>query len=156
MKPRSLSPVASVKSTSKVIRSRVAPIASAIIAADSAKTSLSRRTFSARPGVSGGCENPMAVCVSADSYVEQSTDSVIVIVSTTSQAPLSTIPTMLVIPGWAPLPKIVEPPCSQAFWIRARSSSVCLPPVIHAALEHTLIPASSRRTSSSTLGQSGL
>ena len=67
MKPRSLSPVAAVNSTSKVIRSRSTPIASAIIAADSAKTSLSRRTCSASPGVSGGCEKPIAVCVSADS-----------------------------------------------------------------------------------------
>ena len=110
MKPRSESPVASVKVTSKVIRSSVTPIASAIIAADSANTSLSRRTFSARPGVSGACEKPIAVCVPADSYVEQSTDSVIVIVSTRSQAPESTMPTMLVMPGWAPLPKIVELP----------------------------------------------
>ena len=53
MKPRSVSPVAGVKVTSNVILSSLAPIASAIIAADSAKTSLSRRTLSARPGVSG-------------------------------------------------------------------------------------------------------
>ena len=156
MKPRSESPVASVKVTSKVSRSRVTPIASAIIAADSAKTSLSRRTFSASPGVSGACEKPMAVCVPADSYVEQSTDSVMVIVSTTSQAPESTMPTMLVMPGCAPLPKIVDRPCSQAFSMRARSSADCLPPVIQAALEQTLMPASSSRTSSSMLGHSGL
>ena len=67
MKPRSLSPVAAVKVTSKVSRSRVTPRASAIIAADSANTSLSRRTVSASPGVSGGCEKPIAVWVSADS-----------------------------------------------------------------------------------------
>ena len=67
MKPRSLSPVAAVKVTSKVIRSSFAPIASAIIAADSANTSLSRRTLSARPGVSGSCEKPIAVWVPADS-----------------------------------------------------------------------------------------
>lgn len=67
MKPRSLSPVAAVNVTSNVIRSSVAPMASAIIAADSAKTSLSRRTLSARPGVSGSCENPIAVWVPADS-----------------------------------------------------------------------------------------
>ncbi len=83
-------------------------MASAIIAADSAKTSLSRRTVSARPGVSGACEKPIAVWVSADSYVEQSTDSVIRISSTRSHDPLSTMPTRLVIPGCAPLPKIVE------------------------------------------------
>ena len=53
MKPRSESAVAAVKVTSKVILSSFAPIASAIIAADSAKTSLSRRTLSASPGVSG-------------------------------------------------------------------------------------------------------
>src|SRR5262245_32032630 len=40
MKPRSLSPVAAVKVTSNVILSSLAPIASAIIAADSANTSL--------------------------------------------------------------------------------------------------------------------
>ena len=28
--------------------------------------------------------------------------------STRSQEPLSTMPTMLVMPGWAPLPKIVD------------------------------------------------
>lgn len=67
MKPRSLSSVASVKVTSKLIRSTTTPRASAIIAADSANTSLSRRTFSARPGVSGACEKPMAVWVAADS-----------------------------------------------------------------------------------------
>ena len=104
----------------------------------------------------GGCENPIAVWVPADSYVEQSTDSVIVIVSTTSQAPESTIPTMLVMPGWAPLPKIVLRPCSQAFSTRARSSADCFPPVIHAALVQTLTPASSSRTSSSMLGHNGL
>jgi hypothetical protein len=76
--------------------------------------------------------------------------------STRSQAPLSTIPTMLVIPGWAPLPKIVVPPSSQAFRIRSRSSGDCLPPVIQAALEQTLTPAPSSAHSSSTLGQSGL
>ncbi len=69
MKPRSLSPVAAVNVTSNVIRSRVAPMASAIIAADSANTSLSLRTLSASPGVSGGSwENPpIAVWVPADS-----------------------------------------------------------------------------------------
>ena len=72
-----------------VAASALVCFASAIIAADSAKTSLSRRTCSARSGVSGDCEKPIAVWVSADSYVEQSTDSVIVIVSTTSQAPRS-------------------------------------------------------------------
>src|SRR4029079_11162201 len=64
MKPRSVSPVAAVNVTSNVILSSLAPIASAIIAADSANTSLSRRTFSsARPRVSESCENPIAVCV---------------------------------------------------------------------------------------------
>ena len=55
------------------------------------------------------------------------------------------MPTMFVIPGWAPLPKIVELPFSQAFRMRSRSSGVCLPPVIQAALEHTLTPDSSSR-----------
>ena len=32
------------------------------------------------------------------------------------------MPTMLVMPGWAPLPKIVESPFSQAFRMRSRSS----------------------------------
>jgi hypothetical protein len=59
--------VAAVKVTSNVTRSRVSPIASAIIAADSANTSLSRRTLSANPGVSGEHENPIARWVSADS-----------------------------------------------------------------------------------------
>ena len=59
--------MAVVNSTSKVSLSRVAPIASAIIAADSANTSLSRRTLSARPGVSGSWPNPMAAWVPADS-----------------------------------------------------------------------------------------
>ena len=59
-------------------------------------------------------------------------------------------------PGWAPLPKIVEPPCWQACSIRARSSGVCLPPVIQAALVQTLTPLSSSATSSSMLGHSGL
>jgi hypothetical protein len=67
MKPRSESPVAAVNSTSNVILSSLAPIASAIIAADSAKTSLSRWTLSAKPGVSGSCEKPIAVWVPADS-----------------------------------------------------------------------------------------
>ncbi len=156
MKPRSLSPVAAVNSTSNVSRSSLAPIASAIIAADSANTSLSRRTLSASPGVSGSWPNPIAACVPADSYVEQSTDSVIRISWTSSHAPERTMPTMLVMPGWAPLPKIVESPFSQAFRMRSKSSGDCLPPVIHAALEHTLTPASSRRTSSSTFGHSGL
>ncbi len=126
MKPRSLSPVAAVNSTSKVNRSSVAPIASAIIAADSANTSLSRRTLSARSGVFGSWPNPIAACVPADSYVEQSTDSVIRISVTFSQAPESTIPTMFVMPGWAPLPKIVEFPAVQAFRIRSRSSGALL------------------------------
>ena len=43
-------------------------------------------------------------------------------------------------------------PASQASSMRARSSGVCLPPVIQAALEQTLTPFSSRVTSSSTLG----
>ena len=67
MKLRSVSPVAGVKVTSNVILSSLAPIASAIIAADSANTSLSRRTLSASPGVSGFCEKPIAVWVPADS-----------------------------------------------------------------------------------------
>lgn len=66
------------------------------------------------------------------------------------------MPTMLVMPGWAPLPKIVELPVSQAFRMRSRSSGVCLPPVIHAAEEHTFTPDSSSRTSSSMLGHNGL
>ena len=41
----------------------------------------------------------MAVWVPADSYVEQSTDSVMRISSTRSQAPESTMPTTLVMPG---------------------------------------------------------
>ena len=76
--------------------------------------------------------------------------------STRSQEPESTMPTMLVIPGCAPLPKMVELPFSQAFRMRSRSSGDCLPPVIHAALEQTFTPASSSRTSSSMLGHSGL
>lgn len=67
MNPRSLSPVAAVNVTSNVIRSSFAPMASAIIAADSAKTSLSLPTLSASPGVSGSWENPIAVWVPADS-----------------------------------------------------------------------------------------
>jgi hypothetical protein len=66
------------------------------------------------------------------------------------------MPTMLVIPGCAPLPKIVELPFRQASSIRFRSCGVCLPPVIQAALEHTLTPDSSSRTNSSTLGHNGL
>ena len=64
--------------------------------------------------------------------------------------------TRLVMPGCAPEPKIVARPRSQASMIRARSSSVCLPPVIQAALVQTLTPASSSATRSSTLGHSGL
>ena len=59
-------------------------------------------------------------------------------------------------PGWAPEPKIVDRPRSHASRMRARSASLCLPPVIHAALVQTLTPASSSATSSSMLGQSGL
>ena len=59
-------------------------------------------------------------------------------------------------PGCAPEPKIVDCPRSHASTIRARSSSLCLPPVIQAALVQTLTPASSSATSSSMLGQSGL
>lgn len=92
----------------------------------------------------------------ADSYVEQSTDSVIRISSTRSQEPESTMPTMLVMPGCAPLPKMVDCPVAQAARMRSRSRGDCLPPVIQAALEHTLIPASSSRTSSSIVGHSGL
>ena len=99
MNPRSVSPVAVVNVTSNVIRSNSAPIASAIIAADSANTALSSATLSASPGVSGSQENPMAVWVPADSYVEQSTDSVMRISSTRSQAPESTMATALVMPG---------------------------------------------------------
>ena len=76
--------------------------------------------------------------------------------STRSHDPLRTMPTRLVIPGCAPLPKIVDPPRSQAFSIRARSSGVYLPPVIQAALVQTLTPFSSNVTSSSMLGHSGL
>ena len=76
--------------------------------------------------------------------------------STRSHDPLSTMPTMLVIPGCAPLPKIDVPPRSQAFSIRSRSSDDCFPPVIQAALEHTFTPASSSAQSSSMLGHSGL
>jgi hypothetical protein len=54
-----------MNTTSNVIRSSLVPMASAIIAADSAKTSLSGRTLSARPSVSGDCENPIACWVSA-------------------------------------------------------------------------------------------
>ena len=131
-------------------------MALAIIAADSANTSLSRRTLSARPGVSGGCEKPIAICVSADSYVEQSTDSVMTTESTRSHEPLSAMATRLVMPGCAPEPKIVDCPCSQASTMRPRSASLCWPPVIHAALVQTLTPAASSATSSSMLGQSGL
>jgi hypothetical protein len=81
---------------------------------------------------------------------------VILISSTRSHDPLSTMPTMLVIPGWAPFPNIVELPFSQAFRMRSRSSGVCLPPVIHAALEQTLTPPSNSRVSSSMSGHSGL
>ena len=78
---------------------RFAGWTSAIIAADSANTALSSATLSVSPGVSGSQENPMAVWVPADSYVEQSTDSVMRISSTRSQAPESTMPTTLVMPG---------------------------------------------------------
>ena len=98
----------------------------------------------------------MAVCVSADSYVEQSTDSVITTESTCSHEPLSAMATRLVIPGCAPEPKMVDCPRSQASTMRARSASLCLPPVIQAALVQTLTPAPSSSTSSSTLGHSGL
>ena len=67
MKPRSVSPVAAVKVTSKLIRSSSAPIASAIMAADSANTALSWATLSASPGVCGSQENPIEVWVAADS-----------------------------------------------------------------------------------------
>ena len=151
-----MSPVASVNSTSKVIRSRVTPDGvghhRGRLGEDLALASYRL----GQPGVSGAWEKPIAVWVSADSYVEQSTDSVIRISSTVSQEPLSTMPTRLVIPGWAPLPKMVELPCWQAFSIRARSSGVCLPPVIQAALVQTLTPLSSSATSSSMLGHSGL
>jgi hypothetical protein len=106
--------------------------------------------------VSGGSEKPIAVWVSADSYVEQSTDSVITTESTRSQEPLNAMPTRLVMPGCAPDPKIVDRPRSQASTMRARSASLCLPPVIQAALVQTLTPAPSNATSSSMLGQSGL
>ncbi len=66
------------------------------------------------------------------------------------------MPTMFVMPGCAPLPKIVESPFWQASSMRLRSCGVCLPPVIHAALVHTLTPDSSSRTNSSTLGHNGL
>lgn len=66
------------------------------------------------------------------------------------------MPTMLEIPGCAPLPKMLELPFSQAFRMRSRSSGVCLPPVIQAALVQTLTPASSSRASSSMFGHSGL
>ena len=59
--------------------------------------------------------------------------------------------------------------CSSAAWItggkqspedqariRARSESLCLPPVIQAALVHTLTPRSSSATRWSTSGHSGL
>ncbi|CNH86560.1 Uncharacterised protein [Mycobacterium tuberculosis] len=88
--------------------------------------------------------------------MEQSTDSVIRISSTRSQDALSTMPTMFVMPGCAPLPKMVELPRLQASSMRCRSAGVCLPPVIQAALVHTLTPDSSNRTSSSMLGHSGL
>lgn len=88
--------------------------------------------------------------------MEQSTDSVIRISSMRSHAPDSTMPTTLVMPGCAPLPKMVDLPVSQAVRMRSRSSGVCLPPVIQAALEHTFTPDSSSRTNSSTSGHSGL
>ena len=66
------------------------------------------------------------------------------------------MPTMFVIPGWAPLPKMVEFPRAQAARIRSRSASLCFPPVIHAAEVQTLTPADSSRSSSSMLGHSGL
>ena len=66
------------------------------------------------------------------------------------------MPTRLLMPGCAPLPKIVERPFSHALRIRSRSSGDCLPPVIQAAEEHTLIPDSSSATSSSMLGHNGL
>lgn len=59
--------MAAVNVTSNVILSSLAPMASAIIAADSANTSLSRRTLSASPGVSGSLPNPIAAMVPADS-----------------------------------------------------------------------------------------
>src|ERR1700744_3656219 len=76
--------------------------------------------------------------------------------STRSQEAVSTIPTMFVMPGCAPLPKIVELPRWHAARMRSRSCGVCFPPVIQAALVQTLIPDSSNRTSSSTLGHNGL
>ncbi len=76
--------------------------------------------------------------------------------STRSHEADSTMPTMLVMPGCAPLPKIVELPRRQASSIRLRSCGVCLPPVIQAALVHTLTPDSSSRTSSSMSGHNGL
>ena len=80
----------------------------------------------------------------------------ILISSTRSQEPESTMATILVIPGWAPLPKMVELPRAQAFRIRLRSSVLCLPPVIQAADVHTFTPDSRMRSSSLMLGHSGL
>ncbi|MGY4649928.1 hypothetical protein ACVWWN_003724 [Mycobacterium sp. URHB0021] len=63
---------------------------------------------------------------------------------------------MRVMPGCAPLPKIVDLPFSHAFRMRSRSAGVCLRPVIQAALEQTLTPASRCRANSSMSGRSGL
>ena len=99
---------------------------------------------------------PIALCVSADAYVEQSTDSVIRMWSMLAQLAVRVSATMLVMPGWAPLPKIDDSPRLQASSMRARSSGSSLVPLIQPAVVQTLMPDSSSRTSSSVDDQSGL
>ena len=133
-----------MNSTSKVIRSSDAPIRVGHHRRGLGED-LARRTLSARPGGVGGCEKPIARCVSALSYVERSTDSVIRISFTRSHEPLSTIrPGSSCRVGAA---AVVEPPRSQAERI-GRVHRALLPPVIH--------PDGSSAHSSSTLGHSGL
>jgi hypothetical protein len=84
MKPRSLSPVAAVNSTSKVIRSSVAPDRVGHHRGRLGEHLALRRTLSARPGVSGPARSPSPSGSPPISYVEQSTDSVIRISSTRS------------------------------------------------------------------------
>ena len=149
------SSVAWAYSASQTISSSSTPRASAIIATASPNTAV---PSAAMPGSSGSSMwrlKPQGISVAGESYNVVSDASSIVILSMRSQMPAVAMPISSIQPGLMPVPKMVEPPASQASAMRWRSAGFPLPST-NAAVLTTSTPAARMRTTSSTAGHIGL
>ena len=111
--------------------------------------------MSGSAGSSIGRAKPTGSSVSGESYPVLSADSSTETESTRSQIPAETMARRSANPGLMPLPKTDTPPCSHAATMRSRPSPREWP-VMNAAVDTMLTPASRMRTISPTSGHLGL